>query len=190
MTDIPEDPADDEALFDAEAYEVPGEPPRPITELAAMHREGTDLMRAKFGPGLNPDATIFRVRDVDDLTARPDRIHEMTVRVKAKGGKTEAEEWTRIRAGAVDTLAYAWLDRAQHRLSAYVLADAHALLEDITTRPGCLILDPAKRRTHHAPGGAEFYVVDIRRVRPETIQISTVPWASDTSPIAVQDGML
>lgn len=154
---------DETDLFDTSALEhVEGD--KPNAHLQAVHAAGKKALVRLVD---NPDTALLRTRDAAWLHGYPERAWQVTVRAKTAGG-ADAEEFQSMQDGRIAEYAYGYVQgNSLHRA---VVLDAGALAADIIERPGCLI--PASRSvvTHHAPGGAEFYVVDIRRLRPTTVK--------------------
>lgn len=162
MTTATPPPTDPGELFDTDDLEhVDG--PKPNARLQAVHAAGRTLLEALV---TDPAQALCRTRDAASLIGYPDRGWQVTVRAKTAGGD-DADEFQRMQDGTIAEYAYGWVSgRSLYRA---VVLRAHVLTDDILARPGCLI--PASRSvtTHHAPGGAEFYVVDFRRCRPEVL---------------------
>lgn len=174
-----------EELFHIEPE--PGDPSRPIAELAAIHRDGHPLLTAAIG--VDPADCIVRIRSADDLALDATRRYQVTIRYETAGHKM-ADEWARFQNGEVSVVAYGFLARNPDRITDYVVLDAERLREDMTDRPTCQITATNSRSfVHHAPGGAGFVVVDVRRLRPETVRVATFHINHDTAPVTVQQGM-
>lgn len=176
-------PTDPGELFDTDDLEhVEGD--KPNARLGAVHAAGKNALTRLVD---NPDTALLRTRDAAWLVGYPERAWQVTVRAKTPGG-ADAEEFQKMQDGRTVEYAYGFV-RGNELYRAVVLNAAN-LAGDIIDRPGCLI--PASRSvmTHHAPGGAEFYVVDIRRLRPDTVkrwvgyplsfEFHTAPLASQT----------
>lgn len=174
-----------DALFDT-PLATEANPGTSISELRAVHDRGRLLLES-FADGL---PAVFRVRDArtkawDDA----DRRHQVTVRVRTAKGD-EAAEWTDIKNGRIRRLVYGWL--GDDGLESVVVLDPERLAEDILDRPGCLVPPTTgSTLTHHAPGGAEFYVVDIRRVSRHTVLRGEGPieWATRPAEVAYQGSL-
>ena len=178
-----------ESLFDVAKFET-GERRgrRPLSEGAALHRQGVPHLEKVV-----PDGAVcikYRVRDASSVAADPQRLNEATVRYRTAGGAV-TKEWRDITDPRLVNacLAYGWLDRDEDRLIAYIVLHAPYLREDILERPGCLVPAGHGRMLHHAPGGAEFYVVDLRKILPDTVLTSygNVEWATHPARVAVQE---
>lgn len=140
----------------------------------------------------------LRLRDALRLRDHPEWIAQATVRRYTASGRT-AREWLAFERG-LEWYGYAWVYETEPAtLGAMVVLNAFQLLEDIQTRPGCLVRPSTGRgHLHHAPGGAEFYTVDLTHIREQTI--ATVidgvhDWddsilAADPAPVAVQESLL
>ena len=150
-----------EGLFDPEEFIAEGDTTHPA--LQAIHAAGRKLLEPLV---VAPAKALFRTRDASALLGYPDRGFQVTVRVSTAGG-SHAEEFQRMQDREIGEYAYGWLaGRTLHRA---VVLNAPKLAQDILDRPGCLVPASRTRLAHHAPGGAEFYVVDIRRVTPDVV---------------------
>lgn len=167
----------------------------PIAALREMHDRAVDRLEPYAG-GVDPYKVIYRVRDA----SRPawndtERRHQVTIRYKTAGGAT-AREWERCLMGDALLLVYGWLDGDE--VKQVVVLDVAYLVEDTLDRPGCLVPPDARPRAvsratmaHHAPGGAEFLVVDIRRVTERCVVRAEGPveWATSPADVAYQEGL-
>lgn len=163
-------------------------PPR-VNDLKKLHDMGAPLLD-KYAPR-RTSLLVRRIRDARSVKGDPLRMNEVTIRRRVPSGD-DAAEWAALqRAPHSAALAYGWLDpsAAPPDLVAYVYLDAHLLLEDIEERPGCIVRAAGNRPLHHAPGGAEFYVVDLRRICPDTILTSygNIRWGTDPAPARQAD---
>lgn len=175
----------DDTLFEADP--APSDAPN-SSGLANLHRIGEPLVREHIGD----TPAVVRVRDYAPCVGNPRRAYEVTIRYTTPGHRL-ARDWKILACGEADVLATGWVgttptgDPVLHHL---IVLDAAYLTEDVLDRPGCLV--PASRSSvlHHAPGGAEFLVVDARRVRRETVKF-TRGIVLDPSPAqtVVQEGL-
>lgn len=174
-----------EHLFDLDpaVRDDDGHARTPVTELRAMHLRGVKLLE-HLARGR---AAVFRVRDAstrawDDA----ERRHQVTIRRKTAKG-ADAAEWDRLASGQAEVLVYGWL--RGDTVEAALVLDGTYLVEDVVDRPGCLV-PPATGPgvLHHAPDGAEFLVVDVRRVRPEVVLHGEgqIEWATLPADLAAQ----
>lgn len=173
-------------LFDPASYYVPGEPRRPVTALKAIHDRGAEML-ARFLP--EGATAVYRARAAKVWPGTWEQ--QVTVRVRTAGHRVAAE-WKGLQHGDIDFLAYGILESpdAGAELLTYAILHGPELAEDITRRPGCLVQTaPGKGVLHHAPGGAEFYVVDLRHLRPETCYRATLRVGSDPAPLVEQDAL-
>lgn len=168
-----------DAMFDL--VPVAGEPRRPVAELRRIHDDGVRLLTALLD--LKESTTTYRVRLAEDIEKRPNRRFEVSIRTETPK-REEAAEWLDLMNGRIKTLVYGFLGRDPDRITDYALVDGHRLVEDIINRPLCMVRAGKGKNAfnHHAPGGATFIVVDLRRLRPETIRKATFDIPTATAP--------
>lgn len=184
------------ALFDGEAYVDPERVPVPIASRVRIAAAGrlalADLVAAHLGLGgpLPAEAvrketlTVMvgphehrvklRVRDVGTLVDDPARLHEVTVRRFTPKG-ADADEWLGF-MGVGDRpptgYAYGWMrlrDDGAPSVRHWVLLEPRGLTTETEQRAGCLVRDNRGKFIHHAPGGAGFLVIDLRRIREAVV---------------------
>ena len=168
---------------------VPGTTPgAPIQALRAMHDRAVEALAIYT----NAEPSVIRVRDASTAAWHdPERRHQVTVRFRTAGGAV-AKEWEDILEGRTRRIVYGWLDGEE--VKQVIILDAQALLEDTLDRPGCLVPPPNARATnraaltHHAPGGAEFLVIDVRRLPKRTVLggVGPVEWSTRPADVAYQ----
>lgn len=176
----------DDRLFGVEVLDET-DARRPITELRRMHNVGVPLLQQIVFPH------VYRVRNVEDLDNDPDRIHQVTVRYQTKTGGI-ADEWLALHNDS--KLIYGWLDVEAEAIKAYAVLDGRPLVQAITERPGVLVAPAhptgksARRKLiHHAPGGAQFYVVDMRRLPDGVVSQCSFPLDREPAPLGAQEVM-
>lgn len=179
-------PAGDPALFDYTELAEPHLARRPITELNAIHKRGVELLR----PYTDDPEAIIRVRAADTVGWDDvERRHQVTVRRLTPSGNM-SNEWLGLTDGHIRHLVYGWLNG--DTIEQVLVLDGQRLIEDIVDRPGCLVPPLAgKGILHHAPGGAGFLVVDVRRI-PELTVVKghgAVTWSTLPAEVAYQPPM-
>lgn len=176
---------DQDEMFPTESYDDPSTRPPPINELRKLHEEGVRAFLPILGKG--HDSPVVRIRDISDAAKDPQRLNEVTVRYVTPSGR-RATEWMDLDGGR--NIAYGWLGRESQTIHAYVILHGSGLLDAIDHRPGCLVPDPRRRSrmVHHAPGGAMFYVVNLRHIPPDIILASHggEGWGTEPAPVVEQ----
>ena len=149
-----------EGLFDM--VPTPRETGRAVSELRRLHIVGEALL-GPITEDLGLVRCIYRARV---WSPDPRRAHEITVRYSTPGHRKSAE-WEALTMGEVEALAYGWLDE-EETLRRYAVVNADSLVDAMLHRPACLVPSTRTVLAHHAPGGAEFLVVDLRKV-PQSV---------------------